>query len=165
MNFLLDHIVIVSVAPVLVITVLSTVIYVRKARERNRILRLDASAFHELAVLKRNSMLRRDLTKAYAEIKKVVYRNSGSFRFGMKYSLHRWRKKYPETGAEQFETLFVWPLSERLEKDGFTVEYLPSGAIDMKKHAGSPAIELKWSDPKDAEEEPAPEEKPDAHWN
>lgn len=165
MNFLLDHIVIVSVTPVLVIAALSTVIYVRKARERNRILRLDASAFHELAVLKRNSMLRRDLTKTYAAIKKVVFRNSGAFRFGMKYSLHKWRKKYSDANAEQFETLFVKPLSARLEKDGFNVEYLPSGAIDMKKHAGSPAIELKWSDPKEPEEEPAPEEKPEAHWN
>ena len=165
MNFLLDHIVIVSVALVLVIVVLSTVIYIRKARERNRILRLDASAFHELAVLKRNSMLRRDLTKAYAAIKKVVFRHSGAFRFGMKYSLHKWRKKYSDANVEQFETLFVKPLSARLEKDGFNVEYLPAGAIDMKKHAGSPAIELKWSDPKEPEEEPAPEEKPETHWN
>ena len=165
MTLLTDHLPIVCPLAAFILLTLFTVIYVRKARERNRILRLDASAFHELAVLKRNSMLRNDLTKVYTAIKKKVFRNSGEFRFGMKYTLHKWRKKYAETNAEQFEALFVKPLSARLEKDGFTVEYLPAGSVDMKKYSGSPAIDLKWSDIKEPEEEPSAEEKPETHWN
>jgi len=168
MNFISEHVVIASsllLYLIAVVAIVAIVRHVRKTQERIRIMRLDASAFHELAVLKRNAALRRDLTNAFAAIKTVVFRNSGEFRFGMKFSLHKWRKKYPDANAEQFETLFVKPLTARLEKDGFTVEYLPAGAIDMKKYPGSPAIELKWAVIKAPEEETAPEEKPEAHWN
>ena len=117
---------------------------VRRARHRRRIMALGAADFHELAIMKRNAALKNDLSWAYSIIKVSVLSVTVDGRYRLLFSLDRWFRRHKELTREEFGDLFGKPLSERLRKEGFTVDYFPSGSVELKRHQGDPAIDIRW---------------------
>ena len=168
LNFIALHkeilAVILSSALGLTISVSFIVIHVVRRRRRLKVMSLSAAEFHDLAIIKRNARLKKELSKAYSEIKSRVFGVTVGGRYRLLFSLDRWYRRHNELTREEFDELFGKPLTDRLRKEGFTVDYFPSGSVELKRHKGDPAIDIRWA-AVDAENEPETELKTKNSWN
>ena len=118
--------------------------HVARRRRRLKVMSLSASEFHDLAIMKRNARLKKELSRVYSEIKSRVFGVTVGGRYRLLFSLDRWYRKHRELTPEEFGELFGKPLTERLKKEGFTVEYMPSGSVELKRHRADPAVDIRW---------------------
>lgn len=117
-----------------------------RRRLRNRMLRkFGASDMRELAIEARNKRLRKDLTSAYRNIKKEIYRAStGGYGCSAVVSIWKWFRYYQkELSVTEARELFVGPLTRRLEGEGFAVEYLPAGVTGVTP--ARPSMKISWN--------------------
>jgi hypothetical protein len=113
-------------------------------RHKRTVMSLSAAEFRDLAIIKRNTQLKKGLSKAYSEIKSRVFGVTVDGRYRLLFSLDRWYRKHRDLTQEEFGELFGKPLTERLKKEGFTVDYMPSGAVEPKRHKADPALDIRW---------------------
>lgn len=140
MEFIYSHMVLFWVA-VVVIVVTVWVLCIRRAiAKRRELVGMSATDLRELALIQRNGRLSQELKEAYLYIKRGSLKMAMNEQCGKLFSLHKWAGRY----GDDFQELFVVPLTRRLEKDGFTVVYLSHGSAELKKHQGSPALEIEW---------------------
>ena len=136
---------------IIVLTVLGTGILVclcvaiwLVARRRNdrRIMRFTAEDFRELGNVARNSMATRDLNCLYRAVKREVTSAANKGLFSTFVEIGSFRKAY----GSNFASLIVDPFVARMTSEGFSVEYLPNGSMQMPKRNKEPAFEVSWQD-------------------
>ena len=105
-------------------------------RHKRTVMSLSAAEFRDLAIIKRNTQLKKGLSKAYSEIKSRVFGVTVDGRYRLLFSLDRWYRKHRELTQEEFGELFGKPLTERLKKEGFLTPVLV-GPVDEVKAAAA----------------------------
>ena len=129
--------------------------YVSSRRKERRILKFKASDFRDLGTVTRNSMAMKDLQALYRKVKySVTYAaNHGKFSTFVLVG-----NKLPHIYGAQFTKLILKPFIDRLTKEGFSVNYLPNGSMEMEKQNREPAFEVSWKDAEDSEVEDGQDE-------
>ena len=114
---------------------------IREKRRERRILKFNASDFNALGTVTRNNMALRDLKTMYRKVKYAVTYAANRGKFSTFVSLG---SKTEAVYGAQFNNLFLNPFIDKLQKEGFTVKYLPNGSMEMDKKKGEPAFEISW---------------------